>query len=215
MYHLYGSQGTGSAMVEMALEYCQVPYRCIEAAPWEDSPGRAALERLNPLVQIPALQLPDGSILTESAAILIHLGLEFPASGLLPVPAMARAQAIRGLVYIAANCYSAIGILDYPARWLSDADPALEARVRQATSQRLYHAWELFARQFVPTPFLSGTTPGALDIQAAVVSRWGGARPHLRRSQPHFLALLERIEREPRVAAVLARHWPQAAPPPR
>ncbi len=214
MYHLYGSQGTGSAMVEMALEYCQVPYRCIEAAPWEDSPGRAALERLNPLVQIPALQLPDGSILTESAAILIHLGLEFPASGLLPVSATARAQAIRGLVYIAANCYSAIGILDYPARWLSDADPALETRVRQATSQRLYHAWELFARQFVPTPFLSGTTPGALDIQAAVVSRWGEARSHLRRSQPHFLALLERIEREPRVAAVLARHWPVTVPPP-
>ncbi|MBC2658848.1 glutathione S-transferase [Pseudomonas sp. MSSRFD41] len=210
MYHLYGSQGTGSAMVEIALEYCQAPYRCIEAAPWQASPGRDALERLNPLLQIPTLQLPDGSILTESAAILIHLGLQFADSGLLPTQAAARAQVIRGLVYIAANCYSAIGILDYPARWVSDADPALEARVRQATGQRLHHAWELFARQFAPRPFLSGDAPGALDIQAAVVSRWGGARDALRHSQPHFVALLERIEHEPRVAPVLARHWPES-----
>ncbi len=27
MYHLYGSQGTGSTIVEIALEYCQLAYR--------------------------------------------------------------------------------------------------------------------------------------------------------------------------------------------
>ena len=28
-----------------------------------------------------------------------------------------RAQALRGLVFIAANCYAAIGVIDYPERW--------------------------------------------------------------------------------------------------
>ena len=211
MYHLYGSQGTGSAIVEIALEYCQLAYRRIEAAPWEDSPGREALARLNPLLQIPTLQLPDGSILTESAAILIHLGLEFPDSGLLPAPVSARAQVIRGLVYIAANCYSAIGILDYPERWISDPDEPLKARVRAAAAERLYRSWGLFAEQFASRPYFGGAAPGALDIQAAVVSRWSGAREHLRDSHPDFLALLQRIDREPRIAAVLARHWPPAS----
>lgn len=208
MYHLYGGRGSGSAIVEIALEYCRAPYRSIEAAPWEESPGREALARLNPLLQIPTLQLPDGSILTESAAILIHLGLEFPDSGLLPESPSARAQAIRGLVYIAANCYSTIGILDYPERWISGPDESLKARVRAAAAERLYRSWGLFAEQFASRPFLCGTAPGALDIQAAVVSRWSGAREQLRDSHPDFFALLQRIDREPRIAAVLARHWP-------
>ena len=82
MYQLYGHQNSGAAAIEAALELCEIPYRFIDV---ESSPEAAqALEKLNPLKQIPTLQLPDGSILTESAAILIHLGLTFPQSNLLP-----------------------------------------------------------------------------------------------------------------------------------
>ncbi|UQS92692.1 glutathione S-transferase [Pseudomonas chlororaphis subsp. piscium] len=208
MYQLYGTQGSGSAIVEIALECCQVPYRILEAAPWEDSPGLAALARINPLKQIPTLQLPDGSILTESAAILIELGLRYPRSALLPADEGARAQAIRGLVFIAANCYSAIGVIDYPERWLQGADDALKERVRDAARERLHRNWEVFADQFAAQLYASGSPLAALDFQAAVVSRWSGTREHLRRERPEFCALLERIDRHPQVAQVLARHWP-------
>ncbi|AZC49926.1 glutathione S-transferase family protein [Pseudomonas chlororaphis] len=208
MYQLYGTQGSGSAIVEIALECCQVPYRILEAAPWEDSPGLAALARINPLKQIPTLQLPDGSILTESAAILIELGLRYPRSALLPADEGARAQAIRGLVFIAANCYSAIGVIDYPERWLQGADDALKERVRDAARERLHHNWEVFADQFATQLYASGSPLAALDFQAAVVSRWSGTREHLQRERPEFCALLERIDRHPQVAQVLARHWP-------
>ncbi|UCR85489.1 glutathione S-transferase family protein [Pseudomonas chlororaphis] len=208
MYQLYGTQGSGSAIVEIALECCQVPYRILEAAPWEDSPGLAAMARINPLKQIPTLQLPDGSILTESAAILIELGLRYPRSALLPADEGARAQAIRGLVFIAANCYSAIGVIDYPERWLQGADDALKERVRDAARERLHRNWEVFADQFATQLYASGSPLAALDFQAAVVSRWSGTREHLQRERPEFCALLERIDRHPQVAQVLARHWP-------
>lgn len=111
MYTLYGTQSSGSCIVEIALQRCGVPWQQVDASPWGDTAGMEALGQINPLRQIPTLQLPDASVLTESAAILIHLGLEYPASGLLSGN---RAQIIRGLVYIAANCYSAITIIDYP-----------------------------------------------------------------------------------------------------
>ncbi|MGE7958588.1 glutathione S-transferase family protein [Pseudomonas sp. NPDC089530] len=208
MYQLYGSQGGGSAIVEIALACCQVPYRIIEAASWAPSSGTDELERLNPLKQIPTLQLPDGSVLTESAAILIELGLRYPGSGLLPENEGARAQAIRGLVYIAANCYSAIGVIDYPERWLHGADEPLKARVRDTARERLHRSWEIFADQFSAQLGASSPTLAALDVHAAVVSRWAGSREHLRRERPDCCALLERIDRHPRVAPVLARHWP-------
>ena len=62
------------------------------------SPGLEELRRINPLAQIPTLVLDDGSALTESAAILIHLGLAHPESGLIASDQARGAQQIRGLV---------------------------------------------------------------------------------------------------------------------
>ena len=69
----------------------------------------------------------------------------------------------------------------------------------------------MFADRFPGTPWLSGDRVGALDILAATVSKWSGARKALATSRPAFSALLARIEAEPRIAAVWARHWPPAA----
>jgi GST-like protein len=55
--------------------------------------------------------------------------------------------------------------------------------------------------------FIGGEQPGALDLYAAVVSRFSGARRHLRASRPAFAELLERIESHPAVSPVLGRHW--------
>jgi GST-like protein len=206
---LYGTKGSGSASTEAALEIAGVGYRTVDAASWQASPGLAELRRVNPIAQIPTLVLDDGTILTESAAILIHLGLAHPASGLLaPAPA-ARAQQIRGLVYIAANCYAAIGILDYPERWYPDPDEAARQAMQTRGKARLAELWQIFADQFPATPWLSGERLGALDILAATVSKWSGARKALAVSRPQFAQLLERIEADPRIAAIWARHWPQ------
>jgi len=109
---IYGVPATGSVPIEAALTLLDLPYALVEG---ESDRRYDVTGPLNPLRQIPTLVLPGGEVMTESAAILIHLGLEFPASDLL---AGNRAQILRGLVYIAANCYSAIGIIDYPQRWL-------------------------------------------------------------------------------------------------
>jgi len=208
MYTLYGFDGSGSAAVEVALDLCGLPWRRVNAASWEPGSALAELAKANPLRQIPTLLLPDGSVLTESAAILIHLGLEFPAAGLLPATPALRAQALRGLVYIAANCYSAISVIDYPERWYADADDGARERVRRAARARLHQHWEIFADQFPARPFLSGAALGGLDILAAVVSRWSGTRDHLRTARPEFNATLGRIGAHPAVAPVFARHWP-------
>src|SRR6185437_13040724 len=122
MYTLYGKKGAGSAAVETALALAHAPYRMIETASWEQNDDFAGLLERNPLGQIPTLVLDDGSAMSESAAILIHLGLVHPESGLLPIDVAARAQVVRGLVFIAANCYAAISIIDFPERWCENAD---------------------------------------------------------------------------------------------
>ncbi len=211
MYTLFGAKGSGSAAIEAALTLAAIEFRSVNAASWEPGPGLDELIRVNPLGQIPTLLLPDGSVLTESAAILIYLGLQHPASGLLPADAAARAQALRGLVYIAANCYAAIGIIDFPERWCADADKPTNERIQTGSKQRLHHLWDIFADTFPARPFLGGANIGALDLMAAVVSKWSGSRKHLAAARPQFSALLTQIEAEPRVAPIFARHWPATA----
>ena len=208
MLKLYGCLGSGSAAVEAALAVAAVPFETLDAASWEASPGLDALRHINPLAQIPTLVWDDGSVMSESAAILVELGLRHPASGLLPAEPSARAQQIRGLVFIAANCYAAIGILDYPDRWYPNPGSDVKAAMAGRGKARLHELWAMFADQFPATPFLGGAHLGALDILAATVSKWSGARAALADSRPGFSALLARIEADPRVAAVWARHWP-------
>jgi GST-like protein len=214
MHTLYGSKGSGSASVEAALEICGLPYRLVRAARWEADSAMDELSRVNPLGQIPTLVLPDGTVMSESAAILAHLGLLSPPGLLLPADPSARAQSLRGLVFIAANCYSAISIIDYPERWTASSDQAQHELLRQGTRERLHRHWEIFADTFAAVPFFNGASPGALDLFAAVVSRWSGTRAHVAAHRPAFAATLARIEAHPAVARVFARHWEPAPAPP-
>lgn len=210
MYTLYGKTGSGSAAIEAALTLTRQPFRIVETATWEQNDAYAELLAVNPLGQIPTLVLDDGTALSESAAILIHLGTVHDDSTLLPRDLSARAQAVRGLVYIATNCYAAISIIDYPERWCAeaDADEAVKERIRAGTRARLHRHWELFADVFSATPCLGGSDLSALDLLAAVVSKWSGARQHLARHRPAFHETLQRIESVPDVAPIFARHWP-------
>ena len=232
---LYGSRGSGSAAVEMALRRCAVPYDMVRASTWEPDSAVRQLAEVNPLGQIPTLVLADGTVLTESAAILVHLALSHPRSELLPRSPSARAVALRGLVYIAANCYAAISVHDYPERWTTAVAKDARDGVRAAARRQLHRHWALFADQFASPSagssagplagrsadrvaaepadasggeaFLGGPRPGALDMLGVVVSKWSGTRSHLARSRPGFARLLGRVQAQPDIAPVWRAHW--------
>jgi GST-like protein len=208
MLQLYGSQGAGSAAIECALQHCELPYKVVRASTWEADSAQSELAKINPLGQIPTLVLDDGTIVTESAAILIHLALQYPAFALLPSAPSQRATSLRGLIFIASNCYAAISIGDHPERWTDATSKAQTDLVRQAARRQLHHHWDIFADTFKGQRFLSGATPGALDYLAVVVSKWTGTRAHLKASRPAFAETLSLIEAQPLVAKVFAAHWP-------
>jgi GST-like protein len=206
MLTVYGTKGSGAAAIEAALARAGIAYTGVDAASWNPGPGFDELLRVNPLGQIPTLLLADGTVLTESAAILIHLGLTSAPGLLLPAEAGARARVLRGLVYIATNCYAAISVIDYPERWCEPCDESMKSQIRAGTRLRLHEHWRVFADEF-GIGFDAGS-PGALELLATVVSKWSGARVMLQSERPAFHAQLLRVEQHPDVAAVFQRHWP-------
>ena len=87
MLLLYHSQPTGNSYkVRLLLSMLQIPYAAIEVDIFKGGNKTAAYLSINPLGKAPALKLEDGSILTESNAILCYLasGTEyFPSDRLL------------------------------------------------------------------------------------------------------------------------------------
>jgi GST-like protein len=207
MYTLYGTKGSGSAAIEVALERCGIEYKLVRAATWEPDSNLAELKRVNPMQQIPTLVLPDGTVMSESAAILIYLGQTHADAGLLPTKPSDLARVLRGLVFISANCYAAVSISDYPERWTTDESEAAAKHVRAGARAQLHRFWEIFADTFPASRYLNGAEPGALDYLAAVVSKWSGTRAHLKTHRHAFLETLQRIESHPHLAPVFARHW--------
>ena len=203
---LYGSFGSGSAAVEMALRAASVRYKTVRASSWEPDSKYADLLAVNPLGQIPTLRLQDGTVLSESAAILIHLGLTHTDAGLLPSSSSARAIAIRGLVYIAANCYSAVSVSDHPERWTAATSAYSVDRVRTGARRQLHRAWEVFADQFGSNAEFQGGNPGCLAFLSVIVSQWSGTRAHLKQQRPGFFESIKRLEQHPRIEPVLLEH---------
>jgi GST-like protein len=207
MYTLYASLGCGSAAVEAAFALAGVSYSRVEADPWIESSALDALRAINPLAQVPTLVLPDGSVLTESVAILIWLGEQYPDSGLLPAPPAPRAQALRYLVFLAANHYGATSVHDFPERWLRNTS-AQEALKAGALS-RLKSYWSLLERDLRPSPFVLGNAPCALDLLLTTMSHWHPGRQWLAAHCPKLYQASNATITDPRLKTIWSQNFDQ------
>jgi glutathione S-transferase len=109
VYRLYGYPQSGSAAVELALVAGGIAHELVVLDPEAGELSSPAFLAINPRGQVPALGLPDGSVVTEMPAILTCLADANPDSGLAP-PAgtSARAQHDRWLAFTHANIYEAV-----------------------------------------------------------------------------------------------------------
>ena len=97
MLLLYHSQPTGNSYkVRLLLSILQIPYAAIEVDIFNGGNKTAAYRSINPLGKAPALKLEDGSILTESNAILSYLASE---TEYFPVDRLLRARVLQWMFF--------------------------------------------------------------------------------------------------------------------
>ena len=201
---LHGCNGCGSAVVEVLLEMTGTAYER-KVFDWDDADAWQRLRTINPLAQVPTLVLDDGTILTESAAIVLWIATGRPEARLLPEEAGARALAYRWIVSFATNVYAPIIVGDFPSRWVDGG--VAEDSLKAHASQRLRDAWSAFERSIAPAPFLLGDSIGALDVYVAMIARWRPGRAWLTEHCPKAIGAIVATEAHPVVASVWARNF--------
>jgi glutathione S-transferase len=119
MHTVYTRKGTGGFVVEAALLLAGEPFERIEMIKGEQ-PDPVFL-KLSPLNQVPVLVLPDGSSMTETAAMCIHLAERYPKARLAPAAGEpGRADFLRWLGLMNSVIYPAVLRYYYAPRYTSD-----------------------------------------------------------------------------------------------
>ena len=120
-YTLWGRPGWGSALVEAQLDWYGLPFTYEPVGDlFKDPDAKTRLQKVNPLAQVPTLVMPDGSVMSESAAITLLLADITGSDSLVPGPgAKERAAFLRWLVFLVANIYPTFTYADDPARFVS------------------------------------------------------------------------------------------------
>ena len=207
MYKLYGRLGWGSVLVEAQLVWYGLPYATEEVGDlFKSAEARETLAAVNPLAQVPTLVLPDGRIMTESAAITLYLADVAGRDELVPGPRDAtRPDFLRWLIFLVANVYQTYTYADDPTRFVRDVAAAkqFEASV-DAYRQKLWGQIEGVAQ----TPWFLGQRFSALDIYVAAMTHWTPRRPWFIANCPRTTAIATATEALPQLAEVWKRNFP-------
>ena len=207
MYTLYARPGWGSALIETQLAWYRLPYRVEGVGDlFKEEGAGEKLRPVNPLMQLPTMVLPDGQIMTESAAITLYLAEATGRSDLVPPPP--RPQFLRWLVFVIANIYPTHTYADVPGRFVAgeEAQKAFEANVN-AYARRL---WEIMEAQ-AAAPWFLGAHFTALDLFIAVMTKWRPTRAWFKTHAPRLHAIALAAEGAPQIAEVWSRNFPDNA----
>ena len=206
---LYGAQGSGSVAVEAALTLLDIPFELVAGATWAEPAARDRVAPVHRMRQIPTLVFPDGEVLTESAAILVHLADSHPSARLAPrIEESGRAQFLRWMVYVSSAIYS-LHWIKPDVRRIGAPESAREAVV-DAVHERIAFCWRVMDEQLRPGRHLLGDELTVLDLYVNVVSRFGPWRERFHQEAPRMTPCVQRVDEDPRLAPLWRRRFEEA-----
>jgi len=210
-YTLLGTRGCGSTIVAAALELTGFPWGYEEVDYQLDSPERDRLLELNPLGQVPTLILPNGEVMTESAAIILLLHDRAPHAELVPHAGSALLpQFLRWLLFINAEIYPTFTYADHPERWLPKA-PESEQLAAEILRYRQRLLLQL-ASACGDGPWFLGRSFSALDLYVAVMCHWRPGQRWFQQHCPTLSAIARKVEQRAEFNALFQAHFDNVVP---
>lgn len=164
MYTLYGRKGSGNVCVQVLLEEAGAPYAMV----WVEDVKSPAFLQINPNGKVPALQLPGGQIMYESAAMMAFLAEALPAAGMTPQTGTAEhALMLQWLVLLSSGTYESVLRHFYSERY----GEAVSVKARAGEEiDRLYGVMEAALAE--NGPYLCGKQISAADVYLTMLASW-------------------------------------------
>lgn len=200
---LYGSQSTASLVVHWLLLELGIEHELHQLDFDRREQKSADYLALNPAGRVPTLVL-DGQVLTESAAIAMHLADLHPAAGLAPLPGSpARGDYYRWI------CFCVYTLMPAYRAWFYPDEPAGEANVaevKQRARLQLEAAWQQMADHLqAHGPYVLCERASVVDFLLTMLMRWSRNMPRPTDQWPVLAAHAARMKARPAFAEVYRR----------
>lgn len=192
---LYYSPGACSMAPHIVLDELDLPYTPVEVDLKTHKLVKTGEDyyQINPKGYVPAIQLDDGSVLTEVAAILQYLGDRKPEAGLLAAPGtMERYRTVEWLTFISSELHKGFGPL-----W----NPAMPEAGKQLAIERLKQRFALLDKHLADKEFLMGPKFTVADAYAYTIVSWSYYHKLDLGAYRQLQAYLRRIAARPSVRA--------------
>jgi GST-like protein len=204
-YTLYCGRGGGSLIVEAAFAFAGIPLEFIDLSWDEIRSDNSSLRAINPLAQVPTLLMPDGSVMTESAAMILHLADLNAEANLVPSPQhVQRSRFLRWLIFLVSAVYPTFTYGDASKRWLA-GDEKAAGILRKSTDEHREMLWRYVEGQ-IEGPWFLDETWSALDLYLWPMTYWGPGRMWFRVQCPKLHRIGITMHDHPVCRQVLARN---------
>ncbi len=205
MYKLYWSIMSGVIAPQVVLEEVGAEYEKIVVDLEQEANFEPEFLAVNPMAQIPALQLPDGTVITESAAMVLHITDRYPEVKLAPIPGSSdSAIFLRWLIFMAASLYTTDLRLFYADQFTND--PSGEDGVKASAQADMDRFFGIMNDALEPGPYLLDQTFSAADIYLWMLAGWHPDPEKLMETNPRINKLVDLVQARPAVAKVWAEH---------
>lgn len=205
MYRHYRRLGTASLVVDVALAETGAEVETVAIGREPVDPATVAYRERVPSGKLPALELPDGTLVTESVAILLTLDERHPEAELLPpLRSSQRATALRWLLWGATEIYQHDLRFYYPGRYTTE--PACAASVKAAALAGMTTLFEQLDRELDGKTWIAGDHWTITDAYLLMLVTWVPGHAAMLAGLPNLARAFAATAARPTVAAALAAH---------
>jgi glutathione S-transferase len=205
MYKLYWAQGSGAMAPQALLEEIGAEYEKIVIDFDEEEHKSDEFLSVNPMGQIPALILPDGTLMTETAAMLVQMVDRHPGAKLAPPAGSGeRARFLRWIFFLASNVYPAMLRIYHSERY--STDPSAADGIKAAAEADLDDQFGILDAALDPGPYLLGHAFSAVDIMLWMLVQWHPVPTRLFEKAPGVERLARLVQERPAIARTWREH---------
>ena len=205
MYTLYWEYMAGSIVAQAMLEELGADYRLHYVDMGAGEHKTPSYLSVVPSGRVPAIELPDGPTIGETAAIITILGEQFPKSTLTPEQDESdRASFLFWLNVMATSGYLTVARQGHPERYAFSADAIQQ--VEQKATAELNHFFDVMNDAISGDPFFLPRGYSALDVYLTMLTEWSEDKEELFSSRPELAALAQATSQRPAYQTAMNTH---------